>query len=352
MREAGRNLLGHPLFSPHQPQAGQPKESAMRQLQGSTVVITGASSGIGRASALAFADAGANVVLLARRERALDELAAECSRKGVRALAVPTDVTDPDAVRQAANTAARITGRIDVWINNAGIGAVGRFTDTPVEAHDQVVLTNLIGYMHGVHAVLPYFQRQPSGGVLINTISFGGWVPAPFAAAYTASKFGLRGLSESLRSELGGYPQIHICDVFPSFIDTPGVQHAGNYTGRALKPAPPVYAPERVADTMVSLARNPRPSATVGVVATLARLGYGVLPGFSRWAMRKFFETYLAQASESRVTAGNLFRSSRQGALPRGGWRAPKERTAVAAAGLSALLLAGVLVARAGKRSV
>ena len=135
----------------------------MRDLRNSTVVITGASSGIGRAAALAFAREGANLALIARRSNALQELAAECAAKGVRAIALPVDVTDADAVRRAAETASRRSGRIDVWINNAGVGAVGRFTDTPVEAHDQVVLTNLIGYIHGAHAVLPYFQRQPTG---------------------------------------------------------------------------------------------------------------------------------------------------------------------------------------------
>jgi short-subunit dehydrogenase len=323
----------------------------MRDLRNSTVVITGASSGIGRAAALAFAEKGANVVLLARRSRDLEQLATECSAKGVRALAVPTDVTDSDAVRRAAETATRITGRIDVWINNAGVGAVGRFTDTPVEAHDQVILTNLIGYLHGAHAVLPYFQRQKTGGVLINTISFGGWVPAPFAAAYAASKFGLRGLSDSLRAELGGYPLIHICDVFPSFIDTPGVQHGANYTGRELKPAPPVYAPERVAEAMVRLARNPRDAVTVGAVATLARVGYTLVPGFGRWMMRKFIETYLAQASETPVTQGNLFRPVRRGRTTTGGWRSPTQR-ALGIAGVSGVaLLAGLYLVLSATRS-
>ena len=323
----------------------------MRNLRNSTVVITGASSGIGRAAALAFAREGANLALIARRGGELERLAAECAAQGVRAIAVPADVTDPDAVRQAAQTASRITGRIDVWINNAGVGAVGRFTDTPVEAHDQVILTNLIGYLHGAHAVLPYFQRQPTGGVLINTISFGGWVPAPFAAAYAASKFGLRGFSDSLRAELGGYPQIHICDVFPSFIDTPGVQHGANYTGRELKPAPPVYAPERVAGAMVKLARNPRASVTVGGVATLARVGYALVPGLGRWMMRKFIETYLSQARESPVTQGNLFRPTRRGNTKTGGWRSPTQR-ALGVAGLSvAVLLAGLYLAQSGSRS-
>ncbi len=319
----------------------------MRALKNSTVVITGASSGIGMAATRAFARAGANVVLLARRASVLDGLAAECGRLGVRALAVPTDVTDPEAVRAAAAAAVRLNGRIDVWVNNAGVGAVGEFTRTPVEAHDQVILTNLVGYLHGAHAVLPYFQRQPSGGVLINTISFGGWVAAPLAAAYTATKFGLRGLSESLRAELGDYRQIHICDVFPSFIDTPGVQHAANYTGRALKPAPPVYAPERVAETMVDLARRPRNAATVGMVASLAHVGYAVLPGFGRWAMRRFINTYLSQADEAPVTEGNLFRSTARGRTAQGGWRAPVKRTSAAVGGsLLLLLIAGIVYQR------
>ncbi len=325
--------------------ATEGKGSRMRDLKGATVVITGASSGIGRAAALAFARAGANVVLAARDRRGLQDAAKEVRAQGVRGVPVVTDVTDARQVQRLADQAARaFQGRIDVWVNNAGVGAVGRFTETPVEAHDQVIHTNLLGYIHGAHAALPYFQRQASGGVLINTISFGGWVPAPYAAAYAASKFGLRGFTDSLRSELSDWPEIHVCDVFPSFIDTPGVQHGANFTGREIKPAPPVYAAEKVADEMVSLARNPRDAATVGSVATLARFGYGLAPTVGRWAMNKFIETYLHRAKDSTSTTGNLFRPIALAAVS-GGWRSAGLRTVATRLGTGGLAAAGALVA-------
>jgi short-subunit dehydrogenase len=253
-------------------------------------------------------------------------------------------VGDPEVVRGLAQSAIDAFGRIDVWVNNAGVGAVGAFLDTPIEVHDQVVRTNLLGYLHGAHAVLPHFVAQ-GGGVLINNLSFGAWVPAPFAAAYSASKFGLRGLTDALRAEFAFTPGIHICDVFPSFIDTPGIQHGANYTGRALKPAPPVYAPQRVATAMVNLALRPRRAVTVGSVASLARLGYFIAPRLMRAAMSGVMKGYLAQASRATTTDGNVLQPMPEGRTAEGGWRSPTERSlAVAAlaagAGAAALLLA------------
>eukprot|EP01030_Chromulinospumella_sphaerica_P004158 gene4158-4072_t len=180
------------------------------------VVITGASSGIGRAAAHAFASQGARLVLGARDIAALDAVVEECAARGATALAVRTDVTNSEQMRALAEQAAAFgDGRIDIWINNAGVGAVGSFEDTPLEAHEQVLQTDLLGYLRGAYVAWPYFKKQ-GRGTLINTLSLGSWVAQPYAAAYSASKYGLRGLSEALRGELIGYPDIHVCDIYPA----------------------------------------------------------------------------------------------------------------------------------------
>jgi short-subunit dehydrogenase len=284
-----------------------------------SIVITGASSGIGRAAALAFASKGARLVLAARREAVLQELVAQCEGKGGQAVAVVTDVTDPEAVVRLAQRAADQFGSIDVWINNAGVGAVGAFEAVPIATHDRVIQTNLLGYLHGAHAVLPFFKRQQRG-ILINTISLGGWAPSPYSVAYSASKFGLRGYSEALRAELRPWPQIHVCDVFPAFIDTPGFQHGANYVGREIKPVPPVYAAEKVANAMVALVNRPRASVTVGASAYVARLAHALLGERSSRAMAWLMRRYFDRANAAPVGDGSLFESASIDAQVSGGW--------------------------------
>src|SRR3954465_5281121 len=165
------------------------------------LVITGASSGVGKAIALELVRHGCKLVLIARREEALNQLKNEVEELGGTALTAIADVTDAEALEEVTKAAILFGEKIDVWVNNAGVLAAGEFTETPIEVHDRVIEINLLGYLHGAFAVLPYFKRQ-GYGTLINNISVGGWFPTPYAVGYSASKFGLRGFSESLRAEL------------------------------------------------------------------------------------------------------------------------------------------------------
>lgn len=144
------------------------------KLQDKTIVITGASSGAGRAAALQFAPHRCNLVLAARNEVALNEIKDECESLGARVLVVPTDTSDARAMIGLANAADDWQGGIDVWINNAGILVAGDFDRTPMAVHEQVIKTNLLGYMNGAHAVLPLF-KQRGAGIIINNISIGGF---------------------------------------------------------------------------------------------------------------------------------------------------------------------------------
>ncbi len=324
------------------------RSGAMRTVRDATVVITGASSGIGRAAARTFARQGARVALAARRAEALQDAARECESLGGRTIAIPTDVTDIGSVRSLAENATRELGPIRVWINNAGVGAVGRYTDTPIEAHRRVIETNLIGYMNGAHAVVPSFVAERQG-ILINNISLGAWAPAPYAVAYAASKFGLLGFSSSLRAELAGWRDIHVCDVFPSFIDTPGIQHGANYTGRVLQPAPPVYDPQRVADVMLHLALRPRSRTAVGITAQLAKLAH-VAPNLSGAAAKAMLELYLRQADPAPITDGNLFQPVAEGTNAHGGWKGQNRKLIAAGLGASGAIALGALWASGGLR--
>lgn len=279
-----------------------------KNLHESVVVIMGASSGIGEATALAFARKGARLVLSARNAAALQAVAKLCREEGVDVIVHPADVTKPEKVREVVD-AARSFGEIDIWVSNAGVGAVGAFEETPIEAHHRVIETNLIGHINDAHAIIPVFRKQ-GHGIFINMISLGGFASTPFAAAYGASKFGLKGFSEALRAEVGDAPDIHICDIYPAFIDTPGLSHGANYTGAELTAPPPVYDARSVAAAILKVAEQPRDTTTVGSFTDLVRVGHFLAPALTAramaWVMRRHFE----RAERAAKTSGNLFRPS------------------------------------------
>jgi short-subunit dehydrogenase len=312
-----------------------------------SIVITGASSGAGNAAALEFALYGTKLILAARNENALNEVATECRELGAEVLTVVTDVTDPKAMINLANAANDWAQKIDIWINNAGVLAAGNFDATPMEAHIQVIQTNLLGYMNGAHAVLPIFKKQ-GYGTLINNISIGGYLPVPYGAGYTASKFGLRGFSEALKGELSEWPGIHVCDLYPGFLDTPGIQHAGNYTGKTLVPAPPVYDPQRLAKAMVKVAQHPKGSLSVGSSSVILRLGHALFPWLTTRITASAMRTYFNHAEPIALTSGNLFNTVDYGMSPYGGWGIPGKpkihRKYIAATGILAMAAAYLVV--------
>ncbi|MFV3377876.1 MULTISPECIES: SDR family oxidoreductase [Pseudomonas] len=318
-------------------------------LRGKVVVITGASSGIGRAAALAFACKDARLVLAASDEEALFDVLDECTDCGTDAVAITTDVTKSDEVEALAARAAEFGhGRIDIWVNNAGVGAVGNFEDTPLEAHEQVIQTDLIGYLRGAYVALPYFKAQRSG-ILINTLSLGSWIAQPYAAAYSASKFGLRGLTDALRGELVKFPAIHVCDIYPAVMDTPGFRDGGNYTGHALTPPGPIYDPELVAKAMVACAISPRAHITVGAAARFAHLVSFLIPGLpllsgrlTRWG--------LDRSPSSEISSGNLFNPPSGRRSVQGGWRTQKVKKPLFVGAALLGIIAGFAVSRSQRK--
>ncbi|HTK22058.1 MAG TPA: SDR family oxidoreductase [Mucilaginibacter sp.] len=294
------------------------------ELRNKAIVITGASSGVGRAAALEFAKYQSALILAARNQETLNEVAHECDRLGAAVIIVVTDVTDPGSVINLANAANDWAGRIDVWINNAGVLAAGEFGYTPVEVHEQVIRTNLLGYIYGAHAVMPIFKAQQSG-ILINNISIGGFLPVPYGAGYTASKFGLRGFSEALKAELAVWRDIHVCDLFPAFLDTPGIHHAGNYTNKVLKPAPPVYDPKLVAEAMVSVAVSPRSKKYVGGASLPLKLSHALFPELTTKLTGFIMRRYFKRAGSLPPTNGNIFNTVEYGMSTNGGFEIPSE---------------------------
>ncbi|MEV4345142.1 SDR family oxidoreductase [Actinoplanes sp. NPDC049596] len=245
------------------------------------VVITGASSGIGRATALAFAARGARVVCAARTTQALDSLVEQITAAGGTAVAVPTDVADPEAVTALAKAAEQRFGRIDTWVNNAAVGIWGRVEDISGPEFERVMRVNFLGQLYGIKAALPALRRA-GGGTVIGVVSAEGVRSVPLQAPYTASKFAVRALHDSLRSELAqeGAP-ITVTTILPASINTPFFEHARSKLGSMAKPPPPVYAPELVADTIVYAAEHPRREISVGGAAAAFGLAQRLAPALT-----------------------------------------------------------------------
>jgi short-subunit dehydrogenase len=209
-------------------------------------------------------------------------------------------------------------GRVDVWVNNAGVAMVGPFEAVPAAAFRRVVETNLFGCVNGARAVLPIFRGQ-SGGVLINVSSMSAIAAMPYWTAYAASKHAVRGFSATLREELRG-TGIEVCVVVPAVIDTPIFQHAANFSGRAVRATHPIYPAEDVARAIVALADHPRAEVAVGAAgwALAGVRGASQVLADRLAATEILAEQFRAEAEPTHL--GNLFSPMPQANGVSGGW--------------------------------
>jgi NAD(P)-dependent dehydrogenase (short-subunit alcohol dehydrogenase family) len=282
------------------------------------VVITGASSGIGRATAHRFAEHGARLVIAARRMRLLDLAVSECTKLGGQATAVQVDVTDPNSLEHLACMAVETCGAIDIWINNAAVSLFARLDEGPLEVHRRVIETNLLGYLYGSRIALGIFRKQ-GRGVLINVSSAVAYVGQPYSSAYVASKFGIRGLTECIRQEVSDCPEIRVCTVMPGATDTPLFQHAGNYFGRVVQPLRPIADARRVAKVIVSTAERPRRTSFVDIARVLPLL-MGIAPGWIEAYVGRLVKKRQFRDESAAPSAGNLFEPMLEGDDVSGDW--------------------------------
>lgn len=242
------------------------------------VLVTGASSGIGRATALLASAAHDHVVLVAREESTLVDVEKECLTAGAAStLVVTADVGDDEDVARCVREALAVTGVLDVVVNAAGVVAYGRTEDVPAEVFDGVLRTNVIGSVNLARHVVPQLRRQERGAfVLVGSVI--GHIAVPGMSPYVVSKWGVRALARQLQLENRDRPDVHVVHAAPGGVDTPIYAQAGNYSGVVGRPPPPVASPEKVARQILRLVDRPRPRAQLAIANNLMRFGFNGLP--------------------------------------------------------------------------
>jgi short-subunit dehydrogenase len=298
-----------------------------QSIAGKTFVVTGASSGFGRGVALKLASLRANVVLAARRTELLKEVAAEASTAGGTPLVVTTDVARPEDVQRLADSAIARFGRIDVWINNAGVGAIGRFEDIPVADHARLIDVNLKGVIYGSHVAMRQFRKQ-GYGTLVNIGSIESEVPLAYQASYAASKAGVLSLGRTLNEEirLSGMDRIAVTTVMPWAADTPFFTHVANYSGGTPRMAAMDDA-QKVVDGIVWASLHPREEVPVGWKAQSAYISHHLAPDLTeRVSANVSHKMQIETAPPAPATSGTLHQPVQDGKTVDGGIRQRMEQ--------------------------
>jgi short-subunit dehydrogenase len=284
----------------------------LKPLEQQVIVITGASSGIGLATALAAADAGAKVILAARSEQTLQEIAASIAERGGQATAVCADVAVRADVENVARTAIETYGAIHTWVNDAGVSIYGRLDEVDDEASRQLFETNFWGTVHGSLVALPYL-RQSGGGALINVGSEASEAALPLQGMYSASKHAVKGFTDALRAELDADDApVSVTLIQPTAVDTPYPEHAASYLAQEPKLPTPMIEPEKVATAILDAATTPTRATKVGAMSVINTNVAKIMPALAEMMGR--MQMGRQQRDEpSHATDGTLYEPGESG---------------------------------------
>jgi NAD(P)-dependent dehydrogenase (short-subunit alcohol dehydrogenase family) len=281
----------------------------LRPVGEQVVVLMGASSGIGRESALRFARKGAKVVVSARGEEGLDSLVQEIKDEGGEATYVVADTSDFGQVKAVAERAVEEYGRLDTWVHLAAVGLFATFEETTPEEFARVIDVNLMGQVYGAMAALPHLKRE-GGGALIHISSVEAKRSFPFHSAYGASKHGIDGFLEALRVELRheGWP-ISVTQVMPGTINTPFFDKGRSKIGVKAVGIPPIYEPETVANIILYAAEHPARDLVSGGAAQALIINQRLSPRMldAVLATRAGFAPQKTEEPRSEHDADNLY---------------------------------------------
>ena len=287
------------------------------------VVLMGASSGIGRESALRFARKNAKVVVSARGEDGLDSLVEEIRGEGGEAIAVPADTSDFEQVKAVADRAVEEYGRLDTWVHLAAVGLFATFEETTPEEFGRVIDVNLMGQVYGAMAALPHLKRG-GGGALIHVSSMGAKRSIPLQSAYCASKHGIDGFLEALRVELmrEGAP-VSVTQVMPATINTPFFDKARTKLGVKPVAPPPIYQPTIVADAVLFAAERPARDLVVGGAARAVMTAQQLSPRLLDALLLRFgFGVHYTDEPKTEDAPDNLYAPIRGHDTSKNGFRA------------------------------
>jgi NAD(P)-dependent dehydrogenase (short-subunit alcohol dehydrogenase family) len=338
----------------------------LKPINQQVIVVVGANSGIGRATALLAAKRGARVVISGRDQEALDALAEEIRERGGMVLAAAADVSRYEDLEALAEKAAQTYGGVDTWVHSAAVMMYAAFRDTRPEEFRRMIEVNLLGQIYGARAALPHLKREERG-VLIHISSIEASRALPYQSAYAASKHGMTGFLDALRLEMEAEgAQVSVTNIKPSGINTPLYDKALTRLGVKPRPVAPIYEPETVAEAILYAAENPVRDLEVGGAGKSLALAQRLSPRLADRILKKIaFDGQRTDIPKTDHAPNNLFEhmegydrvkgefsdEARETSLYTSMRRKPYVRIGIAATGLAALSAALMLASRARRPS-